>query len=155
MTLNFKNIKKILVPTDGSDYSMRAAEYGISIAKMLNAQIMVVYVIDKVAVEQIDEVALEQISKAVKRDNVERELKKDGQRYITYVLGLAKKEGVKADSLLAKGIPFEQILHLAKELNIDLIVMGPYGRRGAERILIGSVAERVIEYSLCPVLVIK
>ena len=47
MSLNFKNIQKILIPTDGSDYSMRAAEYGISIAKMLDAQIMVVYVIDE------------------------------------------------------------------------------------------------------------
>ena len=147
MTLNFKNIKKILIPTDGSDYSMRAAEYGISIAKMLDAQIMVVYV--------IDEVVLDQLSKVTERENVERELKQDGQRYINYVLGLAEKEGVKDSSLLTKGRPFEQIVHLAKELNIDLIVMGTYGLKGAEKILIGSVAERVIEYSPCPVLVVK
>ncbi len=147
MTLNFKNIQKILIPTDGSDYSMRAAEYGISIAKMLDAQIMVVYV--------IDEVVLDQLSKVTKRENVEQELKQDGQRYINYILGLAEKEGVKDGFLLAKGRPFEQIVHLAKELNIDLIVMGTYGLRGAEKILIGSVAERVIEYSPCPVLVIK
>ena len=49
--LTFKNIQKILIPTDGSDYSIRAAEYGISIAKMLDAQIMVVYVIDEVVLE--------------------------------------------------------------------------------------------------------
>ena len=146
MTLDFKNIKKILVPTDGSDYSMRAAEHAVSIAKMLDAQIIVVYVVDEVVVNQI---------KVTERENVEQELKQDGKRYIKYVLGLAENEGVKADSILAKGTPFEQIVHLAKELNIDLIVMGTYGRRGAERILIGSVAERVIEYSSCPVLVIK
>ena len=147
MSLNFKNIQKILIPIDGSDYSMRAAEYGISIAKMFNAQISVVYV--------IDEIVLNQVPKIVDRENVEPELKKDGQRYINYALGLAEKEGVKHDSLTAKGIPFEQIVNLAKELNVDLIVMGTYGRKGAERILIGSVAERVIEYSQCPVLVIK
>ncbi len=147
MSLNFRNIQKILIPTDGSDYSMRAAEYGISIAKMLGAQILVVYVIDAVA--------LDQISKVTEREDVERELKQNGERYINYVLGLAEKEGVKADSLLAKGGPFEQIVHLAKGLNMGLIVMGTYGRRGAERILIGSVAERVIEYSPCPVLVVK
>ena len=147
MSLNFKNIQKILIPTDGSDYSMRAAEYGISIAKMLDAQIMVVYV--------IDEIVLDQISKVTEREDVELELKQDGQQHINYVLGLAKKEGVKAASLLAKGRPFDQIVHLAKEQNMDLIVMGTYGLRGAERILIGSVAERVIEYSPCPVLVVK
>jgi nucleotide-binding universal stress UspA family protein len=126
---------------------MRAAEYGISIAKMLCGEIMVVYV--------VDEVVLNQVSKVTERENVERELKQDGQRYINYVLSLAEKEGTKTTSLLAKGRPFEQIVQLAKRLNMDLIVIGTYGSRGAERILIGSVAERVIEYSPCPVLVIK
>jgi nucleotide-binding universal stress UspA family protein len=147
MSLNFKNTQKILIPTDGSDYSLRAAEYGISIAKMLGAQIMVVYV--------MDEIVLNQISKVTERKDVERELKKDGQRYINYILGVAEKEGVKAASILAKGRPFEQIVHIAKGLSMDLIVMGTYGLRGAERILIGSVAERVIEYAPCPVMVIK
>jgi len=146
LTLNFKNIKKILIPTDGSDYSMRAAEQGVSIAKMLDAEIKVVYVIDEVVLNQI---------KVTERENLEEELKQDGTRYIKYILRLAEKEGVKADSRITRGIPFEQIVHLAKELSVDLIVMGTYGRRGAERILIGSVAERVIEYSPCPVLVIK
>jgi nucleotide-binding universal stress UspA family protein len=147
LSINFKNIRKILVPTDGSDYSVRAAEYGVDIAKMLSAQIVVVYVIDQVVIDQI--------SKATERDSVERELKENGQRYVNYVLSLAEKEGVKSSSLLAKGTPYEQIVHLARELNIDLIVMGTYGRRGTERVLIGSVAQRVIEYAPCPVLVIK
>ncbi len=147
MSADFKNVKKILIPIDGSDYSIRAAEYGISVAKMLDAEIMVVYV--------MDQIVLDQISKATDREDVERDLKKDGQQYINYVLSEAQKEGIKAASLLAKGRPFEQIVHLAKGLNMDLIVMGTYGLRGAERILIGSVAERVIEYSPCPVLVVK
>lgn len=147
MSQNFASIQKIIIPTDGSDYSVRAAEYGIGIAKMLGAQVTVVYV--------IDEVVLDQIAKITERDSAERELKEDGQRYVNYVTSVAEKQGVKASSLLAKGRPFEQIVHLARGLNIDLIVMGTYGRRGAERILIGSVAERVIEYASCPVLVIK
>lgn len=147
MSCDFEEIKKILIPTDGSDYSIRAAEYGIKIAKMLGAQVMVVYVIDNVV--------LSQIAKVSEQETVERELKEDGQRYINYVLSLAQHAGVKAGSLLAKGRPFEQIVHLAKGLGMDLIVMGTYGRRGAERILIGSVAERVIEYASCPVLVVK
>lgn len=147
MSLDFKNIQKILIPIDGSDYSMRAAEYGISIAKMLAADIMVVYV--------MDDIVLSQISKVNDRDNIEQELKNDGQRYINYILALAEKGSVKATSILVRGRPFEQIVHLAKNLNMNLIVMGTYGIRGADRILIGSVAERVIEYSPCPVLVVK
>ena len=147
MSLEFGNIKKILIPTDGSDYSMRAAELGISVAKMLGAQVMVVYVMDTIV--------LDKIAKAAEREDVELELKHDGERYINYILSLANQKGVNAAFLFAKGRPFEQVVHLAKGLGMDLIVMGTYGRRGAERILIGSVAERVIEYATCPVLIVK
>ena len=147
MSLNFKNIKKILVPTDGSEHSMRAAEYGIDIAKALDAQILVVFV--------VDEVVLDQMAKITEREAAERALNADGKGFVNYVQGLAEKAGVASSSLIEHGRPFERIVHLAKNLNVDLIVMGTYGRRGAERILIGSVAERVIEYASCPVLVIK
>lgn len=142
MSFNFKNINKILIPTDGLDYSLRAAEYALSIAKAFSAQVLVVFV--------IDEFVIDQFTKATERATIEQELKEDGQRYVNYVVGLAEKESVNSSSLIAKGRPFEQIVHMAKELNIDLIVMGTYGRRGADRILIGSVAERVIQYAPCP-----
>ncbi len=144
---SFENIQKILVPTDGSAYSMRAAEYAISLAKGQNSEIMFVFV--------VDEIVLDQFAKMIDREGVEAELKTDGQRYLSYALGLAEKESVKATSKVVKGRPFEQIVNLSKSFPIDLIVMGTYGHRGAERILIGSVTERVIEYSSCPVLVVK
>jgi len=147
LSLRFGDVRRILIPTDGSDYSVHAAEYGVSVAKLLGAEITVVYVIDTVV--------LDQVSKLTEREVVERELKGDGERYLRYIVGVAENEGVKASSMLAKGRPFEQIVHLAKGLKMDLIVMGTYGHRGAERILIGSVAERVIEYASCPVLVVR
>lgn len=147
MSLDFKGIKKILIPTDGSEHSMRAAEYGISIAKMVGAQILVVFV--------VDEVVLDQLAKITEREAAERELKEDGKGYVNYVLSMVEKKGVSASSLIEVGSPFEQIVNIAKDSNVDLIVMGTYGRRGAERILIGSVAERVIGYASCPVLVVK
>lgn len=147
MSLEFKNIKKILVPTDGSEHSLRAAEYAIGIAKMVNAEILVVFV--------VDEVVLDQIGKITERESAQRELRADGKGYVNYVLGVVEKAGLKASSVVAEGRPFERIIHIAKDDNVDLIVMGTYGRRGAERILIGSVAERVIEYAPCPVLVVK
>ncbi len=147
MKYSAETIKKILIPTDGSEHSIHAAEYGISIAKIHNAQLTVVYV--------LDEVVIDRFTKVTEREDIERELKTDGQRYVNYVLGLAQAAGIKATSLIAKGRPFEQIVHLANGLDMDLIVMGRYGRRGPERILLGSVAERVIEYSQCPVLVVK
>jgi len=147
LSFDFKSIKKILIPTDGSKHSMRAAEYAISIAKVVGAQILVIFV--------VDEIVLDQMVKITEREIAQRELTEDGNGYVEYVLDSAGKAGVKATSLIAEGRPFERIVHVAKDLNVDLIVMGTYGRRGAERILLGSVTERVIEYASCPVLVIK
>jgi nucleotide-binding universal stress UspA family protein len=110
--IEMEKIKKILIPTDGSDCSLRAATVGISFAKNCNGEIYAIYIV-------------------------------------------AKKEGVKAEAILAKGEPHDQIVFFAKSKGIDMIVMGTYGRRGTKRILIGSVTERVIEYAPCPVLVVK
>jgi nucleotide-binding universal stress UspA family protein len=140
-------IKKILIPTDGSDYSLRAAEFGIYLAKVFGAEVITIYVVDAVI--------LEEIAKTSEKTVVERELKEKGECYLNYVTRLAEKEDLKAEAILARGEPHDQIVHYAKSLGVNLIVMGTYGRRGADRILIGSVAERVIEYAPCPVLVVR
>lgn len=147
MITEIENIKKILIPTDGSDCSLRAAELGVHLAKVFRAEILAIYVIDTVI--------LEEIAKVTEKEVAERELKEKGERYLNYITKLAEKEGLKAEAILAKGEPHDQIVRYAKSLGVSLIVMGTYGRRGAERILIGSVAERVIEYASCPVLVVR
>jgi nucleotide-binding universal stress UspA family protein len=114
---------------------------------MVGAQILSVFV--------VDEIVLDQISKITEREAVLRQLKNDGKGYVNYVVDLAAKAGLSSSGSVAEGRPFEQIIRTAKDKNVDLIVMGTYGRRGTERILIGSVAERVIEYASCPVLVLK
>jgi nucleotide-binding universal stress UspA family protein len=148
--LSFKNIRKVMVVTDGSDCGSRAAEYGLSIAKLVDAQITVVYV--------VDEVVLDIVSKGTKREEAELELRREGQRCIDYVLELAKKEGIEADSLLAKlaqGRPYEQIVHVANQLKIDLIVMGTSAERRGGGVLLAGVVGRVIQYASCPVLVVR
>jgi nucleotide-binding universal stress UspA family protein len=142
-----EKVKRILIPTDGSDCSLRAAAFGISLAKILGAEIFAIYAVDTII--------LEELTKSTEEKDVEKELKEKGERYLTYVVKLAEKEGLKAEAILAKGEPHDQIVHNAKTKGVDLIVMGTYGRRGTKRILIGSVTERVIEYAPCPVLVVK
>lgn len=139
--------KKILVPTDGSDCSLRATNLAISLAKDLGAEIFALYAIDPII--------LEEITKGTEERDVEKELKEKGERFLNYVVNFAKQEGLKAEAILAKGEPHDQIVHYAKIKGIDMIVMGTCGRRGTKRILIGSVTERVIEYAPCPVLVVR
>jgi nucleotide-binding universal stress UspA family protein len=142
-----EKIKKILIPTDGSDCSLRAATVGISFAKLFNAEIYAIYVVDTII--------LEELTRAIATKDVEKELKEKAEHYLDYVVESAEKEGIKAEAILAKGEPHDQIVFFAKNKGIDLIVMGSYGRRGTKRILIGSVTSRVIEYAPCPVLVVK
>jgi nucleotide-binding universal stress UspA family protein len=140
-------INKIIVPTDGSDPSMRAADYAVKLAKCFHSEIIAIYVIDRLI--------LEEVSKGHERNILEEEIRNKAQRCLNYIVSSVEKEGLKATSLLVEGQPHDQIIHYAESLKADMIVMGSRGRRGMERILIGSVAERVIEYAPCPVLVLR
>ncbi len=140
-------INKILVPTDGSEPSHRAAEFAIALAKNFNAEIIAVYVIDRFIIEEV--------SKVHERRELEKEIKSKAERTLNYVVKSAEMEGLRASSVILEGPPYDQIVRQAEALNVDVIVMGTTGRRGMERILIGSVAERVIEYAPCPVIVVK
>jgi len=142
-----EKVKNILIPTDGSDHSLRAAELGISLAKVLGAKIFTIYAIDPII--------LEELTKGIEEKAVEKELKEKGERYLNYIVKLAEKEGLTAEAILAKGEPHDQIVYYAKSKGVNMIVMGTLGRRGTKRILIGSVTERVIEYAPCPVLVVR
>ena len=142
-----KLIRKILVPTDGSDAAMRASDFALKIAEHFKAEIIAIYVIDRII--------LEEISKVYERRKLEEEIKRKAERCLNYIVRSAERKGLKASSILVEGQPHDQIVRHAKSLGVDLIVMGSKGRRGANRILIGSVTERVIEYAPCPVLVIR
>jgi nucleotide-binding universal stress UspA family protein len=60
-----------------------------------------------------------------------------------------------ADPLLRSGNPYEEIVNAAKELGVGLIVIGSHGHTGLERLLLGSTADRVVQYAPCPVFVVK
>ena len=142
-----KLLKRILIPTDGSDPSIRAAEFAIELAKHFESEIVAIYVIDRVI--------LEEVSKIHERHGLEEEIRRKAERCLNYIVKSAEKKGLKARSILVEGQPHDQIVRHAESLKADMIIMGSKGRRGMNRILIGSVAERVIEYAPCPVLVIR
>lgn len=124
-------LNKILVATDGSVYSQRASKFAVEFSKVLNGEIIALSVAKR-------EGNLSYAEDSVKL--VEEE---------------AKKKGVKVENLTLVGEPFLKILEVADEKEVDLIVMGCYGRTGIEKFLMGSVTERVINNSSFPVLVVK
>ena len=139
----------ILVPVDGSEASINAGRTAIQIATMHNIPITFVYVVDSAIADEI----VESISRPV--ESVRQELESKGWRYLEYLSRLARERNLRTDKVIRHGIPHGEISDLARERGVDLIVIGQVGRRGPRRALIGSVAERVIEYAPCSVLVVR
>jgi nucleotide-binding universal stress UspA family protein len=141
--------RHILVPTDGSRPSITAGRLAVRLAASLGAQITFVYVVDTAVVDELAETS------GKLAQQVRQELERTGQRYLDHLSRLAADAGLQVSRLIQHGTPYGEIDSLAREQDIDLIVIGQVGHRGPRRILIGSVTERVIEYAPCPVLVVK
>ncbi|MDD2410780.1 MAG: universal stress protein [Candidatus Methanomethylophilaceae archaeon] len=136
---------KILVPTDGSEYTKAAVRRAMDLAKLSSGKITALYVMDQTIFTNVP------MDTAVM--NVYRTLEKEGKNALQFVEELGREAGVSVEIKLAEGIPIKVILELSKEY--DVIVMGTLGRTGMSKLLMGSVAERVVRASRCPVMVVR
>ena len=139
----------VLVPTDGSENSVKAAELAFRIAQASGARVTLIYVIDSGVISEIARFARHQEAE------VRQDLVHNGDHYLDFLETLAQRAHLPVQREIREGVPFEEIVNAAGSLGVDLIVMGHVGHRGPRRILIGSVTERVIEFAACPVLVVK
>ena len=140
-----ENFKKVLIPTDGSEYNKEALQKGLSLAKLLGAEATILYVVDQSAFAAIPPDSM--IS------DIYSVLQKEGNAVLDRAKVEAKNVGVEAKTLIREGMPAHEILEEAK--NHDLIVMGTLGRTGIARIMMGSVAEKVVRHAPCPVMLIR
>ena len=136
--------KRILVAMDRSKYSEKAFDQAINIAKICKSTLFVVSVIDLYS--EVEEIVLAFEKKG--------KLLKGTKDYLEGIKAIAIKENIPCETIVhIGGQPHEFIIQEAKEKNIDLIVMGTRGRTGLEKLLIGSVAERVVGNAPCAVMV--
>ncbi len=134
--------KRILVAMDRSKYSEKAFDQAISIAKICKSTLFVVSVID--LYPEVKEIVLTHEGRVLKGT----------KEFLEKVKAKAKKENIPCETIMhIGGQPHEFIIQEAKEKNIDLIVMGTHGRTGLDKLLIGSVAERVVGHAPCAVMV--
>lgn len=141
--------EKILVPVDGSRYSLSAVCMAARLAKIHGSELMIVHV--------MDESLLDQLARFSEKDKeaVREELRNSAQGFLSDMRCEASKElGAATAVQIREGIPHEVILEEAAVWGANLIVMGKLGRRGVAQVLLGSVAERVIEFSEIPVLIV-
>lgn len=141
--------RRMLVPTDGSDASVAAARLAFRLARAFGATVDVLFVIDLLLCEELRRFDQREL------DDVRRELVDHGQRYVQVLRDEAQRQGLAVETEIRHGDPFEEIVARAREFGADLIVMGHVGRRVRARVLLGSVAERVLEFAPCPVMVVK
>ncbi len=137
--------KKILIPTDGSEYTKAAVRKGLEMAKAAGAEVTALYVVD-----QTSFINFPMDSTIV---SVYTLLEKEGEEAMEYVKKEAEALGVKVTTRIEEGSPSRKIVDLSAEH--DLVVMGTLGRTGFSKLLLGSVAERVVRFAKCPVLVVR
>ncbi len=140
-----EDIRKILIATDGSEYTKEAVSQGLHLAKVLDAEVTALYVID-----QTSFVSFPIDSSIV---SVYSLLENEGKRAVEEVKKEGEALGVKVTTVVAEGSPTRKIVEMAA--NMDLVVIGTLGRSALSKLFMGSVAERVTRYAPCPVLVVR
>ncbi len=140
------SIRRLLVPVDGSEHSRNAAEQAVRVAEPHGAEIVFLHVVDPQVAADLEESDLD--GGALDR------LRAQGQAFLHDVARLAEEHGLAHREELAEGDPAAVICDVAAREDADVIVVGKLGRRGARRILMGSITRRLIESGERPVLVV-
>jgi universal stress protein A len=143
--------KNILVPTDFSEYSDKALQEAIDIAKQYKAKIHLLHVIELVIHCTVDYCLDPQTITEVERETINASKKMLQDQENKFPEGRA----VEVIPDIRKGAPYEEILKFQEENNIDLIVIASHGQTGLLRFLVGSVAEKVLRHSKGPVLLVR
>lgn len=145
--------KKILLPTDGSEYANKAAKHAIWIASLTGAELIALNVIETSSL-----VGLPAEDLIVR---IKEMLKEEGRKSLEEISKLAEEsktdechEEIKLNLVTEEGSPADIIVKKIKEENVDLVVMGTSGKHGLDRFLLGSVTENVVRSASCPVLVV-
>ena len=142
------NISKIVVPVDLDKHTDKLVEYALFMAKGLDAELVLVHAVEFIV---MGEMALGNFSYDDYNASRREQASKDLEAITANAAGKCRKCTYK----VMIGDIVDEILDVAAEEGSDLIIMGSHGKRGLEKILLGSVAERVLKNAHCPVLIMN
>ena len=132
--------QQFLVPVDFSKHADMALEYTITLAHNLQARLFLLHVRDNQNLNPLAYAA-----------GVEAQTRKDLEDLCKRV----QDAGLEGNIALVHGVPWQEIVEMARAKQVDAIIMGTLGRTGIRRILLGSVAEKVVRFASCSVLVMR
>jgi nucleotide-binding universal stress UspA family protein len=141
-----KPFEKILIPTDGSENAKAAAAQGLALAKLLGAEVTTISIVD------IGSPYSNRGFRRAAMDNIPF-MEEESTAAVDQVEKEGKGMGIAVKKIIGKGVPANEIIEASKDY--DLIVMGTFGHTGLSHLLMGSVAEKVVRFAYCPVLVIR
>lgn len=142
-------IKKIVVPIDFSDYSKKALQYTVQFCKSMQAEIILVYVIEPMIYPA--DLSMGQMVIPQNELNLDQKAKSELEELAKSEIG----DLLKYQILIKMGKPFVEIIETASEQDADLIIISTHGHTGVEHLLFGSTAEKVVRKAPCPVLTIR
>jgi nucleotide-binding universal stress UspA family protein len=142
--------KRILCPVDFSDFSASAYEYALTLAEYYKAHLVVLHAIELSKYPYADYVGA-----TGNFADLLRALCEGGKARLPEFVKKHSRHGVEPQLLVDQGNPSDLILSFVQKHDVELIVMGTHGRRGFDRLVLGSTTDRVIRRACCPVLVVS
>jgi nucleotide-binding universal stress UspA family protein len=139
-------LRTVLVPYDGSEFSQRALHHAVSLARWYKAAITLLHVDPR-------EIVLTE-NGAAWRSPVDPAERKRLVSWLGEIGDEARNAGVSVEARVSEGRPTTEIVRVAQEMRADLVVMGTHGRTGFDRLVLGSVTEKVLRQAPCPVLTV-
>ncbi len=147
----FPRLKKILLPTDFSGCANYALPYAAAIARATKAQIICVHVVEPV----VPAVGYTGLADPMPIADISEQLEDSAERQLPKLAECEECTGLNVEEVIVHGDAAAEIVRVASEQEVDLIVISSHGRTGFGRIIFGSTAESVVRHASCPVLVVK
>jgi nucleotide-binding universal stress UspA family protein len=151
------SFSKIMVAIDGSEQSLEAAAYAISLAEVYHSELLAVHVVSDMTQNDYDsDMQIEKLPESVKK--IMDEAKRESDPWFSRIRSeLSTESSVKLHTkiILSPLKVSAIIVNYAENTDVDLVAVGTRGRSGFKRLLLGSVASDVATYAHCPVLVVK
>ena len=149
MTRTFTGYRRILWPTDFSELAKDALPHAMALAADSGAELVVLHVFTPPPPYSMPEIAGDLWAELQEKQRaaMEEELRRLAEQI--------KGPNIRTRTVLAEGVPFDQILQAAERLQCDLIVIATHGHTGLAHAIIGSVAENVVRRAPCPVLTVR
>jgi nucleotide-binding universal stress UspA family protein len=144
-------IRSILLPTDFSECANYALSYSTFLARQFSASIICVHVIEPV----VPTVGYTGLTEPLPLTDLSEQLEESAERELPKIGACEECSGLEIEEVIVHGDAAAEIVRVARERQVDLIVISSHGRTGLGRILFGSTAESVVRHAPCPVLVVK